>query len=439
VLAHFHVDRIQAIVSRHASIAFDIRVEFPELNGVSHPVVVVPEGVRVPVVTKADVRDGERYFIRKGDLYFRTLNASGVVSSAQINPRDYPVLMDICFENREADIGRFLRRQLGTLDLERLRDMFGLLKDQGKPEVPKPQTAPSEAAPVAPAQGLPITASLTTTAPARAFASGSPIDMLRHLTTEALVRGERAFEGALAKRPLPVDRAELIKRLTMRVAFVLDPQRPDALPTTTFMNTIDAANPQYTGWPAWLDSRTFSEELDRPKVLENSWQANIMALHGGWSDHVEFLKFDPRGTFFMRRVMQDDMSQKVKPGTALDPTLMIYRVTEVIAVGISIARALGWQETDRAGFRFRWTGLAERKVIPWVNPLSSVGRYGAGIAIDDSAESFVSLALDVPHSALAPHVQAALAPLFAAFGGYEPPPSLIESAVQQLVERRLPG
>lgn len=439
VRAFFHVDKVQAIVSKQASTAFDIGVQFPELCGVPHPVIVVPDGVRVPVVAKSDVKDVNRYFIRKGDLYFRTLNANGIVSSALINPRDYPALMDICFENREADIGRFFRRQLGTLDVERLRELFGILAEEGRSEgaQPAPVPAPTDAPPDDPKGRKPLTVSLVHSGPPRAFASGSATDMLRHLTGETLSRGEKAFDAALRKRPLPADRSELIHRLTMRTALVLDPQRPDALPTGTFMNKVDAANPQYTGWPAWLDSRSFSETLDQPRVQDNSWQANIMALEGGWADHWEFLQFDPRGSFFMRRVMQDDMSDKVEPGSALDPILMLYRVTEVMAVGISIARALDWQETDRAGFRFRWTGLAGRRLVPWVNRLSSMGRSGSTPAVDDAAESFVSMTLDVPHSALAPHVQVAIAPLFAAFGGYEPPPAAVENAVQQLVERRL--
>ena len=437
VRTYFHIDKVQAIVSKQASMAFDISIEFPELGGVPHPVIVVPDGVRVPVVAKSDVKDGDRYFIRKGDLYFRTLNANGIVSSALINPRDYPALMDVCFENREADIGRFFRRQLGTLDVERLRELLGILAQEGRFEGVQPQSAPADAPLEDPKGRKPLTASLVPSGPPRAFASGSVIDMLRHLTGETLSRGEKAFDAALRKRPLPADRSELIHRLTMRTALALDPQRPDALPTGTFMNKVDAANPQYTGWPAWLDSRSFSKELDRPQVHDNSWQANIMALEGGWADHWEFLKFDPRGSFFMRRVMQDDMSDKVEPGSALDPILMLYRVTEVIAVGISIARALDWQETDHAGFRFRWTGLAGRRLVPWVNRLSSIGHFGSAPAVDDAAESFVSLTLDVPHSALAPHVQVAIAPLFAAFGGYEPPPAVVENAIQQLVERRL--
>jgi|SRR5208337_2993219 len=118
VRAAFHIDKIQGIVSRCASELFEIAVGFGERDGVEHPVIVVPDGVRVPVAAKADLMNASRKtLIRLGDVYFRTLASNGTVSTAAARPSDWRDIMEICFDNREADIGRFLRRHLGDRDI----------------------------------------------------------------------------------------------------------------------------------------------------------------------------------------------------------------------------------------------------------------------------------------------------------------------------------
>ena len=113
----YHVDTIQALVSRYANSPYEVAVAIRDHDGQLHPVIVVPEGVRVPVVVKRNlVANGSKKLLEVGDVYFRTLLSNGTPSSARILPSDYPELMDICFENREADIGRFLRRHLSGVD-----------------------------------------------------------------------------------------------------------------------------------------------------------------------------------------------------------------------------------------------------------------------------------------------------------------------------------
>jgi hypothetical protein len=115
----FHLDEIQHIVSKYANQVFEIEVQLLPLDGVIYPVIVVPQGVMVPVIVKANLlHEGNpsKPLLAEGDLYFRTLRSNGTPSSAKIRPNDYGELLDICFENREADIGRFLRRHLGGVE-----------------------------------------------------------------------------------------------------------------------------------------------------------------------------------------------------------------------------------------------------------------------------------------------------------------------------------
>lgn len=77
IRATFHTDDIQAIVSRYSSELFEIGVAYSQRNGIDHPVIVVPPGVRTPVAAKRDLIDGTRTLIRNGAVYFRTLAANG--------------------------------------------------------------------------------------------------------------------------------------------------------------------------------------------------------------------------------------------------------------------------------------------------------------------------------------------------------------------------
>lgn len=85
--ALYHVDVIQGLVSRYANTSFEVEVVLRELDGQRHPVLVVPEGFRSPVVVKRDLRvQGAANLLSEGDLYFRTLRSNGTPSSARIRP-----------------------------------------------------------------------------------------------------------------------------------------------------------------------------------------------------------------------------------------------------------------------------------------------------------------------------------------------------------------
>ena len=393
----YHLDTIQGLVSRYANSPFEVAVEIRDRDGQLHPVIVVPEGVQVPVVVKRDlVADGGKRLLEVGDVYFRTLLSNGTPSSARILPADYPELMDICFENREADIGRFLRRHLSGVDTSVVDALLS-----------KASAEPVE-----------------------------PVKQLRERSFDLIERGHAAFEAEVEQRDAASKLQRLQGALTMRVGLVVDPAKPGEVPTKEFMNKISASNPQYTGWPAWLDSRDFAKEEHRAYVINGIWQALIVQLDCGWGRHVEFLRFDPKGEFYLRRVMQDDLSDKVSAGTAMDIVLMIYRVAEVLAVGVSMARSLGWEPNSTVGFAFRWTGLEGRQLRSWVNPLGWYGGEGSQ-SRSGTVDSYVEVPLEIPHSALAPHVRQAVGPLFASFDGYMASPELIETSIRKMIRREM--
>lgn len=390
----YHIDKIQGLVSRYANNPFEISVVRQEREEQLYPIIVVPEGVRLPVIVKRDlIGKKNKKLLQEGDIYFRTLKSNGMPSSARILPRDFPELLEICFENREADIGRFLRRHLPGADSHTVEMLLGTDRTH-------------------------------------------PMQSLRDRAAAVIKEGTEGAIAAADQRGVASELTELSDALTMRVALVLDPAKPDELPTTEFMNKVSASNPQYTGWPIWLDSRTFIAIADRPKVSDGVWQALIIQLEGVWYPNFEFLRFDPKGAFYLQRVMQDDLSDKVPRGTAMDVMLMIYRVAEVLAVGVSMSRNLGWDQDAVAGFAFRWSGLKGRKLKSWASPIHSIGPLGYQ-SHSTVAESFVRVPLEIPHSALAPHVELAVGPLFTSFDGYVPSSQLIETCVRKMTERKM--
>ncbi len=52
------------------------------------------------------------------------------------------------------------------------------------------------------------------------------------------------------------------------VALVIAPPRDVGDFSKEFFQTIAGANPRYTGWPAWLDSRNFRNTEDHPRKID---------------------------------------------------------------------------------------------------------------------------------------------------------------------------
>jgi hypothetical protein len=221
------------------------------------------------------------------------------------------------------------------------------------------------------------------------------------------------------------------------IGLVIDPPKENALPDQEFIARLGSSNPNYTGWPIWLDARFLSNPDSRPLVVRDAFEFLIVSLSQGFSDHVDFARLDPKGEFFLHRMLQDDgVSDRIRPGQVIDPMLMILRIAEAMAVGIAFAKALGWEPTETTlGFAFRWHKLKGRHLTAWANRYSDL-REG-GKAHDDSVQSCVQFSLDTPLSALAQYVDEATKRLFIAFEGTTVPRQTIEDLVKRLLERRL--
>jgi hypothetical protein len=377
----FHLDTIQGTVSKYAAEPFEIEVAWGERDKREYPVIIVPPGVRTPVATKRDLLDGKKVMIREGAVYFRTLSSNGTPSSAEARAADWREIVDVCVENREADIGRFLRRHLGELS--------GVLS-----------------------------------------LGGTPSPTLKAQAVSLLDEGINNFGRAASARNLNAAEKQVANGAKFEVSLVLDPSKSGELPSATFYRTLVSVNPNLSGWPIWLDSSGFRDTSARPVVRDGAWEALIFS-----SEFLDFYRFDPNGKFYLLRNFQDDTKEEIPPRTVLDPIIVILRVAETIAVGLSFAGALGWkpQET-KLGFAFRWSGLSGRKLESWANRLVHISAYDQ--TATDIVTTFVEVPLDTPLTAIAPAVQSAVRELFVQFGGYEFPMTAIETWVSKLIDRR---
>jgi hypothetical protein len=392
VRATFTLDRIQGIISRYASEMFEVKVGFGSRNGQEHPCIIIPEGVRTPVAAKRDLKDvtQSKVLIREGEVYFRTLASNGTPSTSAARSSDWTDIVEICFENREADVGRFLRRHLAGKEIASFVEALTGLKAM----TPPPNLGDR-------AQAL-------------------------------LSDGEHRFETAIAARTLDSEETLAIGRGAWSVALVIDPPHTTAIPDASFLSTAMAGNPNYTGWPVWLDSRTFRDPLDHPRVVENAWEALIISRE---FQHIDFMRLDAKGEFYHWRVLQDDHTERTIPGASLDVVLVLIGVAEAIAVGLSIAKSLGWEYGARLGFAFRWTKLHGRELASWAKPEVTI--RGRHTAHTETVDTFVEVPLDTPISAIGPYVEVATRDLFVIFDGYSVPSQAIEHWAQRLIERRL--
>lgn len=262
-----------------------------------------------------------------------------------------------------------------------------------------------------------------------------PTSTLRDRADALLIEGERRCNEAVDRRTLTSSELAEFQKGMWRIALVIDPENNAARPDHDFLNKAFASNPHFTGWPIWLDPRGFKDRNSVPQIIEKAWQSLIISLEDNWSPHVDFMRLDPKGKFFLQRIMQDDLTDKVQPGTALEVVLVIIRTAEAIAVALKMVKGLGWDDEARLGMAFKWTNLNGRQLSNWANPIVHISRGYE--SYEDSVSTFVQIPANTPISAIAPYVEEATRDLFLTFNGYTLPPQTFEDWTQRLIERRL--
>jgi hypothetical protein len=208
----------------------------------------------------------------------------------------------------------------------------------------------------------------------------------------------------------------------------------------SFLNLVASANPHYTGWPFWVDSRHFADEVSRPYVSDGNWEAFILRNTGDSRDKVDFWHIEPGdGLFFHCRGLEDDINasrHSHQPCSVLDWVLVLNHVAEVIGTGLAFARGMGiTPPLGTVGFAFRWTRLKGRVLESWSTPTRDLISNGA--ARTETVFSKTIIPPDTTETAIFGHVHEVTKGLFEAFGGKELQKHLVSDVVSRLFNRNM--
>jgi hypothetical protein len=385
----YHADVIARLVARFASEPFATQVQFHDVGGIEVPVVQVPAGMISPVVTKSDLYDGTNHLIRANRIYYRTIASNGTPSSSEIGYADWPDLLETCLDNREANIGRFLRRHIASID------------------------------PVTFGDGL------------RRIMSASQ-DVLESDSRAVLNAGRSAFERAIAGRQL-----QLPSFGTYEVAASIRGNLPSIPLTDDLLMRIRNSNPRHSGWPPWVVLYG-GDESNHPYVYEAAWEALIWIPHSiidRWS--LDFWRFDPMGRLYLLRALDDDTridQGGAATGTVLDPRLLVIRLAEAVLVVRAFAKELAPRGDWSVDVTCRWRGLTGRQLHVWSNP--SVFFSGGQRAVQNEVSSSASFPGDAAPESIASAVESLTREVLAVFGGFVVPSRECESLTREVIGRR---
>lgn len=388
----FHQDAIQALITKHSSEPFEITVQFGSFEGIHFPFIVIPSGVRTPVAAKCrlqDLHSPPRDLVKQDTVYVRTLRANNTPSTAAALFSDWPQIMNVCFENREADIGNFVRRHLTGLDIPSLLAHLGS-------QPTEPETA--------------------------------VID---------------AFMNECRKRFLDTPKADNARDLgkgRFEVAFVINSTqvRETVRADDNFLSSFIYANPHHSGWPLWMDTRGFQQGAERPRVRASGWEVLVEDYVGNFiRPHLDYWRVEPPGSFYHIRVLWEDTIAIAKgnsPNSYFGMDIAIITVAEAISIAISFAKSMGF-EGDKTSlkFAFRWSGLADRNLTSF-----DFGRYitPGRVCADNEIVSHINIPLDLAPSSIPSLVPDIVGELFSSFNGISFPKTTIEEIASEQLKKK---
>ena len=197
--------------------------------------------------------------------------------------------------------------------------------------------------------------------------------------------------------------------------------------------------PRLTGWPTWwVPTRQAIRPYPRDGAIE-CW------IGGDTSEHhredrdaarSDFWRITPDGRAFLLRGYQEDGNHAaqagIQPGTCLDPTLPIWRIGEALLHATYFA---GRVDGNSVSFAARYTGLRERRLATWAEPME-VNAWAGGISRDDDVALSTSVAVDTLTANLVEVVHSLLSPLYERFDFTRLPLEIVQRELNRLRKRK---
>ena len=390
VQATFDPETIQEIISRYSSERFEIAVHFVERDGFDRVMIEVPSGVRIPVMCRSDlpklkIAGGPPIgsLLHKDVFYVRTLNANGRASTSPATPQDVPRLMELCVENREADIGAFMRRQLAGIDITSTTDsLYQILQA------------------------------------AKAPTADEAVDLFRKEC------GER-FLSYTEQTPIPnIGFREIAGIITGEF-------EPPEL-TQEYLWRI-GNTPDKSGWRPFACLTSFGKYAPTPRD-EDGIQSFV--YEDGIFQICEFSRIESSGRFYLIEGIEDDLQhnqQNSPTRQRLDFAFQTKRCSDTLVKILHFAKAFCGQNSDcNLTFVIRWTGLKGRRLIARDN--SDPFYVSRGMATQDVFTVNLTIPVVTAVNALGLPIAKSVRRLFRLFTD-----DLDDNMIQKIAEERLSG
>jgi len=381
----YHADKIQALVGKFARPPFEVEVHFIDRGSGQLPVLVVRGGVKAPLMARCTVRDPSgKPVLEQNAIYVRCFANNTVSSAKPVTHRDWEELFAKCFANREVDVGQFIQRHIPNL----FRVFPDLRAVDNESDTDN---------------------------------GGSESEQQQRKAFEFLELGRERYEKRVTELQANNRLPQLPPHGAWDVAFTIADHELTFSASDQFLDRLFVNQPRYTGWPCWIDSRSFPSELAHPYPYDRGWEALIVRLDESFFyNHIDFWRIEPRGRFYQRRALEDDViasrgNRTLPPLKSLDFLLVIGRVAEAIAVGVQFIKGLGCDPAETVlNFVFRWTKLRGRELDSWAEPGRTL--FPSSKAVQDEVMSLVQVPLDTEPAKIFSYVREATRTVFEVFG-----------------------
>ncbi len=370
-------DKVNGIVHNYAEPAFHCSVHYVPhpTSGVTHPIIGVPGGHRVPIRAK---RNGpEDRIVRQHTIYIRR---PGPQSAQPDNGREWDELLGRCLRARQDEL------------LDHIRDLLS-----GRPSSERNQTE---------------------------------ISRLDRWVSES----EGIWRNRIAG--LPPDSPARCPHGFFTFAYHVDGGR--FFGGLRDLLDVLADAPRLTGWPPWwVPTRPEIEPYARDGALECWLGDDPSAPQRGLHDaaHADFWRITPDGLAFLLRGYEEDGDRaaeaRIQPGTCVDPTLPIVRVGEALRHAAYLADRIGGHSVS---FVARYTGLRRRRLYAWANPMRDTV-WAGGICRDNDVSLSTNVGVDTLSANLAEVVHELLSPLYERFSLRRLPYVVVQRELNLLLKR----